>query len=157
MTAATDPQSTAVRCFREEDAAAIASITAQSPEAAAWPAAAFATRGPDGRRAWVATVGAAVEGFLLARAISNECEILNLAVSRAWRRRGLGTLLLSEALEYARRGGCRRCYVEVRASNQSGIEFYRRHGFIQVGRRRGYYQEPPDDALVMVRAENNSP
>ena len=156
MTAAADPQPIAVRCFREADAAAIASITAQSPEAAAWPAAAFATGSPDGRQAWVATVGGAVEGFLLARVISNECEILNLAVSPGWRRRGLGARLLSEALEFARRGGSQRCYVEVRASNQSGIDFYRRHGFVQIGRRRGYYREPPDDALVMVRTENSS-
>jgi ribosomal-protein-alanine N-acetyltransferase len=156
MTASADAQQTAVRCFRSEDAAAIASITAQSPEAAVWPAAALSTKDSDGRQAWVATVGGTVEGYVVARAVSNECEILNLAVSRACRRQGLGSRLLAEALEFARRSGSKRCYIEVRASNQPAVEFYRRHGFIEFGRRSAYYRDPPEDGLLMIRVQNGS-
>ncbi len=90
-------------------------------------------------------------GFVLARVMTDEMEILNLAVQPAQRRRGLGRRLVAEALGRGQARGARQCWLEVRASNQSALEFYRALGFVERTRRRAYYRDPADDAVVCAR------
>ncbi len=90
-------------------------------------------------------------GFVLARVMADEMEILNLAVRPAQRRRGLGRRLVAEALARGRAFGAQHCWLEVRASNQSALEFYRALGFQERTRRRNYYREPEEDAVVCAR------
>jgi len=90
-------------------------------------------------------------GFVLTRLAADEMEILNLAVAPAQRRRGLGRRLVAEALARGRARGAERSWLEVRASNQTALEFYRALGFREQSRRRAYYRDPIEDAVVCVR------
>ena len=78
-------------------------------------------------------------GFSLHRTISDEAELLLLAVSPEFRRRGIGKVLLDQFLDYARDRGATRVHLEVREGNPAVI-MYRSAGFSVVGRRRKYYR-----------------
>jgi ribosomal-protein-alanine N-acetyltransferase len=90
-----------------------------------------------------------VSGFILGRQVADEAEILNLAVTAAYRRRGEGGALLKAALGGFQSRGVSRVFLEVRESNETGIAFYERRGFSKMGRRAGYYREPDEAAIVM--------
>ena len=68
-------------------------------------------------------------------------------------RQGRGTSLLQHLFGVARARGLTRMLLEVRQGNASGLGLYRRHGFVEIGRRRDYYQaqEGREDAIVMAR------
>ena len=95
--------------------------------------------------------GGAVVGYLFATAAADEAEILNLAVQPAHRRRGVARLLTESALAELREIGARRVFLEVRESNVEAQRFYEIMGFRWVGRRRGYYRHPREDALLLAR------
>ena len=88
-------------------------------------------------------------GFVAARVVADELRINNIAVRPALRRRGLGTALLDAAIAYGTQMGANTCWLEVRAGNLTAQALYERHGFAIVGRRKNYYREPPEDALIM--------
>jgi ribosomal-protein-alanine N-acetyltransferase len=90
-------------------------------------------------------------GFVLARLAADELEILNLAVAPPRRRRGLGRRLVAEALARGRARGAGKCWLEVRASNQAALAFYRALGFREQSRRCAYYRDPVEDAVICVR------
>jgi len=98
---------------------------------------------------WVADEGADLAGFLVARRVGNEAEILNFAVRAQSRRRGIGKVLLREGLAWAGTFSADRLFLEVRASNTVALQFYQRHGFQLAGRRPRYYSNPQEDALVL--------
>jgi ribosomal-protein-alanine N-acetyltransferase len=86
--------------------------------------------------------------------VVDQGELGNVAVSKVWRGRGLGARLLTEIIARAARRGVREVFLEVRPSNTVARRLYDRFGFVPVGRRRNYYQEPVEDALVLRRAVN---
>ncbi|MFE7423651.1 ribosomal protein S18-alanine N-acetyltransferase [Rhodococcus sp. NPDC057529] len=87
---------------------------------------------------------------LLGNPFSPESEVHNIGVDPAYRRKGLGTLLLSELLRLAdEHGGS--VFLEVRTDNTAAIELYRREGFEIVGTRRKYYRPSGADAYTMRR------
>lgn len=86
------------------------------------------------------------------RLVLDEMHVMNLAVSPGARRRGLGRLLLETVLSRAGRTGARRALLEVRAGNDAARALYSGLGFALLGRRKHYYSDPPEDALVLVRA-----
>lgn len=88
-------------------------------------------------------------GFIAARVTADELHINNIGVREAWRRCGLGSALLRAALSRAMQIHAQTAVLEVRATNLAAQALYRRHGFRIEGRRRHYYREPPEDALVM--------
>lgn len=88
-------------------------------------------------------------GYVVALVMGDEGEIADFAVHPAARRSGVGTLLLTRIEEEALRRGVRSMYLEVRASNEAALGLYRSQGFEVVGRRRGYYRLPVEDALVL--------
>lgn len=98
---------------------------------------------------WVAEVEGRTVGYAAVWYMAHEAELGNLAVSPAWRRRGIGGRLLERAIESARRRKARRLYLEVRDSNRSAQALYYAHGFVLLGRRRRYYRSPVEDARVM--------
>ncbi|HEY9404843.1 MAG TPA: ribosomal protein S18-alanine N-acetyltransferase [Pyrinomonadaceae bacterium] len=100
--------------------------------------------------------GHALYGFLSARVAAQELHINNIGVHEAARRRGIGNALMRTAVATAIRQGARGAILEVRAGNVAAQSLYRRYGFEVVGRRRQYYREPPEDALLM-RATLKSP
>lgn len=101
----------------------------------------------------VALVDGRIAGFLVARqtfagnAEANpEREILNLAVASAFRRLGIATALLKNELEFQATH-----FLEVRESNVAARTLYRKLGFVEIGTRRDYYNDPIEKAIVMKR------
>lgn len=102
----------------------------------------------------VFVVGGA-EGFALGRALAGEAELLTLAVHPSKRRQGRGRQLLSAFEAEAMAREAEAAFLEVAADNGAAIALYRRAGFVDAGRRPGYYRPPRGgaiDALVMRKA-----
>jgi ribosomal protein S18 acetylase RimI-like enzyme len=93
---------------------------------------------------------ASVNGFLVARRVATDMEILNFAVRPDARHKGTGAALLQAALDWARTFSAERAILEVRSANETALRFYERHQFQIVGRRRNYYTSPTDDALLLT-------
>ncbi len=140
-----------VRPMHGSDVADVAAIEARmfgDP----WPAASF--REMLAQRHTIALVGEEAEqvvGYAIGTAIADEGEVLNLAVDTPWQRRGFGRTLVERLLELLQERGALALYLEVRASNQAAIGLYRGFGFQPMGRRKGYYRAPREDAVTMVR------
>jgi len=82
--------------------------------------------------------------------IVDEAHISTLAVHPEWREKGLGELLLVALIEAAVLRGAVEATLEVRVSNLVAQALYRKHDFAQVGRRKGYYTDNREDALIMT-------
>jgi ribosomal-protein-alanine N-acetyltransferase len=94
-------------------------------------------------------------GFILMRAIAGEAEILTLAVAPQHRRTGLGRALLAAGLARAALAGAEQAFLEVAHDNTVAIALYSSAGFVEAGRRRGYYGRADGasaDALILSRA-----
>lgn len=91
-----------------------------------------------------------VIGYAVLWCILDQGELANLAIAPRLRGIGLGAHLLARVLEIARDREVETVYLEVRASNVRAVELYRRFGFSDVGLRRGYYEHPKEDALIMM-------
>jgi ribosomal-protein-alanine acetyltransferase len=89
-----------------------------------------------------------VQGFIAGRALDQEWEIENIVVAVSVQRRGFGTRLLEKFLDSARGRGAEKVFLEVRESNQSARRLYEKAAFTESGRRKLYYQEPAEDAIV---------
>jgi [ribosomal protein S18]-alanine N-acetyltransferase len=83
--------------------------------------------------------------------VAAEVHINNLAVLPEWRRRGLASAMLARVLAEGEGAGATEVLLEVRRSNQAAFDLYRRFAFDVVAIRRGYYSQPPEDALVLRR------
>lgn len=92
-----------------------------------------------------------IVGYAVLVRAADEAEILNLAVAADSRRDGVGSSLLRSLLEAAGRDGVTTVYLEVRESNAAARGLYAAHGFVDVGRRRRYYQRPEEDALILQK------
>ncbi|WP_163270395.1 ribosomal protein S18-alanine N-acetyltransferase [Chelativorans alearense] len=101
----------------------------------------------------VGAVGAKPCGFVLARLAAGEAEILTIAVSRPFRRRGLGRMLMDAVLRALHAERAEALFLEVDENNQPAVALYRRLGFREVGRRPRYYENAAGrtNALVMRR------
>ena len=135
-----------LRAAREEDIPELLAIEADSFNHPRWLGADF-LKYP----CCVAEVESEIAGFLVFRETSPadanaraEREILNIAVAPRFRRGGVATLLLREELA----SGCT-YFLEVRESNVAAQTLYRRFGFSEVGRRKKYYANPSETAIVM--------
>ena len=92
---------------------------------------------------------AAVAGFLIARADLDEWEIENVVVAPDLRRSAVGSALVGALLHQAALEKATSVLLEVRESNEAARRLYQRQGFVEVGRRSGYYDRPPEDALLL--------
>lgn len=92
-----------------------------------------------------------VVGYVVAWFVADEAEIANLAVTPDRRGRGIGSRLLDAALTEARAAGAVVVHLEVRDSNAAARALYGSRGFETVGRRRRYYRDPVEDALLLRR------
>ena len=90
-----------------------------------------------------------VAGYVVALDAADEGEILNLAVAEGGRRRGLGRALVEAITAALSERGVRQVYLEVRESNAAARALYAGFGFKDVGRRKGYYRRPVEDAIVL--------
>lgn len=94
-------------------------------------------------------------GFVLGRVAADEAEVLTLGVRLDRQRLGLGRRLLEAFCRAARKADARRLYLEVAADNAAAHGLYRRLGFEESGRRKGYYERPgapAEDAINLSLA-----
>jgi ribosomal-protein-alanine N-acetyltransferase len=105
------------------------------------------------RRAWIAERVAEDDeravGFLVAQSSGPDWELENIAVLPNLRRQGVGLALVVVLLAQARALLAERILLEVRASNQSAIDFYGKCGFQVLARRPAYYRNPDESALIL--------
>src|ERR1700724_3221231 len=101
--------------------------------------------------------GGAIVGFCSFWRVLDELHINNLAVAPANRRAGVGSALLTHALQTGATLGAERATLEVRRSNQDARALYERFGFSVAGVRRAYYTNPVEDALVLWRDRLRAP
>jgi len=141
-----------IRRICPEDAAAITEILSESPEAANWTADSFADAS---RTEGVIALGSETDGrlggFIVARQMADEGEVLNLAIRREGRRKGEGGGLLKAALAELKASGVTHVYLEVRESNVVATAFYEGQGFTRTGVRKGYYRNPEEAAVLLER------
>ena len=140
-----------MRRFDAGDAAAVGEILASSPQAAAWTVKSLEQLNKRGELGWVIEDANKIAGFLVVRAVVAEAEILNLCVAPDKRRTGLAESLLAEAIAELRRARVDRLFLEVRESNTPAISFYEKHAFRETGRRPGYYRDPDESAVLMMK------
>jgi ribosomal-protein-alanine acetyltransferase len=87
-------------------------------------------------------------GFLVARHVRGEWELENIVVSAELRGRGIGKRLLDGLLARVRETESWGVFLEVRESNVGARKFYQKAGFREIGRRKSYYADPAEDAVL---------
>lgn len=145
-----------VRAAVAEDVAPVVALEREIAEAPHWSepdyAAILSGEGLQ-RSLFVAELDGELAGFAVGKVINAGYEALaeleSVAVRSDMRRRGVGQALCEAVGEWCRAQGAAALELEVRAANAGAVALYRRLGFEPVGRRRGYYLEPVDDALLM--------
>ncbi|RJR21091.1 MAG: ribosomal-protein-alanine N-acetyltransferase [Nitrospiraceae bacterium] len=109
----------------------------------------------------VAVLHVEIVGYICVRSILDVTHVMDLAVTPRLKRMGIGSLLLRNALQELRRTrpDINMITLEVRESNIAAVKLYEKHGFREIGRRRGYYKKPLEDALIMeldMNTDNSS-
>ncbi|PYX49433.1 MAG: ribosomal-protein-alanine N-acetyltransferase [Acidobacteria bacterium] len=122
-----------------------------SPAAAHWTQEqyrqAFQHEGPD-RLLLVAESSSGILGFLVALHLAPEWELENIVVAPTSRREGIGKRLLNTLLAAANETNSSAVFLEVRDSNAAAQTFYEEAGFNHTGRRKSYYTDPAEDAVL---------
>lgn len=118
-----------------------------------WSRANFVDSLNQGYHAWVLRAqDRELMGYFLVMGIVDEAHLLNVAVARPWQGKGLGRMLVNQAVALSRGLGMESVLLEVRPSNGRALEIYQRYGFAEIGRRKGYYpaaDSTREDAIVM--------
>ena len=97
----------------------------------------------------VALEGDNVIGYVGSQTVLGETDMMNIAVHPDHRKQGIGTALIVGLIGALERKGSHSLMLEVRASNQQAISVYHALGFVEVGRRKNYYRNPREDALIL--------
>jgi len=92
-----------------------------------------------------------VAGYCVCYQSFEEGEITNVAVKKELRGQGIAGKLLEKLCSYGKERGLERYILEVRAGNEPAIHLYERSGFTRVGIRKGFYEQPVEDAVIMVK------
>ena len=93
------------------------------------------------------------EGYLIARKISDDFEIISVVISSDFRRRGIATYLLKQLFLKAKKNKINKVFIEVRQNNYPALQMYKKLGFLSTGFRKNYYKTSLgfDNALTMVK------
>ena len=137
------------RAMEERDLEAVALLEAEA-FSSPWKADTFRTLlDRPGAEMLVLAEGDELVGYAVLWCIMDQGEIANIATQPARRGQHLGARLLKEALGVAAERGVETLFLEVRESNAAARQLYRNSGFREIGRRKGYYDRPKEDALVL--------
>jgi ribosomal-protein-alanine N-acetyltransferase len=94
-------------------------------------------------------VNGTLQGYVCFWLFDGEMQLVNIAVHPKARGRGLGNYLLTKMLEFAASRSTQAIWLEVRLSNRTARRLYEKFGFVEVGRRKKYYTDNNEDAVVM--------
>ena len=97
----------------------------------------------------VAAEGDTVAGYIGSQTVIDETDMMNVAVHPDFRRQGIAEALVNTLVENLKKMGSRCLTLEVRASNEPAIALYGKLGFAEIGRRKNYYRNPREDALIL--------
>ena len=97
----------------------------------------------------VAVEGETVAGYVGSQTVCNETDMMNVAVTADFRRRGIAESLVNALVAELKKLESHSLTLEVRASNTPAQALYEKLGFREVGRRPRYYQNPKEDALIL--------
>ena len=97
----------------------------------------------------VAIEGDRLAGYVGSQTVLDESDMMNVAVHPDFRRQGIAEALVNELVMCLAENKSRCLTLEVRASNNPAIGLYQKQGFSQVGRRKNYYRNPREDALIL--------
>lgn len=100
-------------------------------------------------RCWVAEADGRVVGMIVIWIFVGEAHIATIATHPDYRRQGIARKLLTYTLQSAMREGAQSSFLEVRESNVAAQEMYRKFGYVEVGRRKRYYRDNDEDAILM--------
>jgi ribosomal-protein-alanine N-acetyltransferase len=140
-----------IRELTAQDIPGVQKLLADAPEAPHWSADDLLVALRNNLSLRVAEEHGSICGIIVFRTMADEAEILNLVVASGVRRQGIGSRLLEEAIRTSKAERAQKIFLEVRESNEPARSFYVRRRFIEAGRRREYYREPVEDALVLFR------
>lgn len=99
---------------------------------------------------WVIEDEKNVLGYAVVGKLGTEAELYNIAVDNAHRGKGIGNALMENLKKELSESGTEAVFLEVRETNSNAISLYEKHGFKSVGRRKNYYREPTEDAILMM-------
>ena len=102
----------------------------------------------------VATEGETVAGYIGSQTVMEETDMMNVAVHPDFRRKGIAEALVNTLVNNLKKMGSRCLTLEVRASNVPAIALYEKLGFSEIGRRKNYYRNPREDALILRKEWN---
>jgi ribosomal-protein-alanine N-acetyltransferase len=138
-----------IRAAIHSDLDAVLAIEQASRTAAHWPRAQYETAMGNNQTLFlIAERGDEVVGFILASTAIQEWELENVAVLPSVRRQRIGLALINALISAAEEAVATEIRQEIRASNLAAQRLGQRAGFIQDGRRPGYYRDPQEDALL---------
>ena len=98
-----------------------------------------------------------VLGYVGSQSCFEDADILNVCVAPEARRRGIAEALMLELERRLRPKGVEKITLEVRASNEPALRLYEKLGYTQVGLRKGYYEKPREDALILQKSLLSEP
>ena len=139
-----------IRQMRPEDAEALAALD-KLCFSVPWSAKSFCEEAQNEKAVYyVAEDSGEIIGYIGFWNIIDEGHITNIAVHPDSRRRKIGSALLEMAARTAIKNKLVLLTLEVRSSNTAAQGLYKSFGFVDVGKRRGYYREPVEDAVIMT-------
>jgi [ribosomal protein S18]-alanine N-acetyltransferase len=102
------------------------------------------------RFSWIGLYNDKVVGYIVGRIIIDEAEIFSIAVNPEYGRKGFGRELLQSWIQGVKEEGVKKVHLEVRVSNKPAQNLYISTGFVLMGKRKNFYQSPPEDALLFT-------
>lgn len=141
-----------VRRMGEADLEAVMAIAGSLRDAPHWGRAVYVAAldaGATPRRIALVAEGDAVMGFVVASVVTPQAELETIAVAAGEQGRGIGRKLMFALVEELKGVGVGEVLLEVRASNERALRFYRSLGWDETGRRPRYYGNPEEDAVLM--------
>ncbi len=139
-----------IRKMTVEDIPAVVDLD-QKSFSLPWPERSFRFELTDNpaSRCWVVELDGKVVGMIVVWLIVDEAHVATLATHPDFRRQGIGQRLLAHALRHLSAEGAQSSFLEVRESNIAAQEIYRKFGYEATGRRRRYYRDNDEDAILM--------
>ena len=136
--------------MKEGHVASVASIEKECFGREGWSERSVAGELTNALALWlVAEEDGTVAGYVGSQTVCGETDMMNVAVTADFRRRGIGELLVTALVEELKAIDSHCLTLEVRASNTPAQAMYEKLGFVEIGRRPRYYQNPKEDALIL--------